>query len=100
MLRPPGRLVVLGVRLLLLLGIWGAASRDSQGQVGGELRYKWQPNATLAYEIEITADTPAALEAYKGRAAYTLDGTADGQLKLTCTGGLIGSKKMKANRSR
>ncbi|MCY2987858.1 MAG: SHD1 domain-containing protein [Planctomycetota bacterium] len=89
----------LGFRLLSLIVVLTTTSRDSYAQAGGELRYKWQPNATLAYEIEVTADTPAALETYKGHAGYTLDGSEGGQFKLTCTGGLIVSKTPKGNAS-
>lgn len=91
--------VASGWRLVLLIAVWAATPPDAHAQAAGELRYKWPPNATLAYEIEVTADTPAALETYKGHAAYTLDGNADGQFKLSCTGGLIVSKKPKGNAS-
>jgi hypothetical protein len=94
-----GRHGASGLRLWLLCAVWAASPRDAHAQAGGELRYKWPPNASLAYEIVVTAETPAALETYKGQAAYTLDGNADGQLKLTCTGGLVSSKKPKGNAS-
>lgn len=89
----------LGWSLVILVMIWAAVSRDAHAQAGGPLRYKWPPNATLAYEIEVTADTPGVLETYKGHVAYALNGADGGLLKLTFTGGLTKSEKRKTNAS-
>ena len=60
----------------------GAAS------MGTPLRYRWQPGSEFGYEVEVLADLPDAVETYKGKISYKLEGTEGDLLKVTYSGGL------------
>jgi hypothetical protein len=59
------------------------------------LRHRWPAGAGVDYAVEVTADSPSAVESYKGRIAYTLAGQEGDVLKVTFNGGRTKTEKAK-----
>lgn len=63
--------------------------------MGQELRYGGKSGQQFAYQIDVSVEAGATTVKLNGVTRYTIDGVADGQLRLTYRGGLHETKTTK-----